>query len=43
VSVRDRDGHEVRGVAFDDFVTKATEEASSRSLLPSTFEPATSA
>ncbi len=42
VSVRDREGHEVRGVAFDDFVAKATAEASSRSLHPSSFEPAPS-
>ncbi|HEX9376551.1 MAG TPA: threonine--tRNA ligase [Actinomycetota bacterium] len=40
VSVRDREGHEVRGVSFDDFVAKATEEASTRALEASTFEPA---
>jgi threonyl-tRNA synthetase len=40
VAVRDREGHEVRGVAFADFVAKANDEASSRSLHPSSFEPA---
>jgi threonyl-tRNA synthetase len=40
VSVRDREGHEVRGVALDDFVQKAVAEAESRSLEPSSFEPA---
>jgi threonyl-tRNA synthetase len=40
VAVRDRDGNEVRGVAFDDFVAKAIEEAATRSLHGSTFEPA---
>jgi threonyl-tRNA synthetase len=40
VSVRDREGNEVRGVSFNDFVAKATEEAATRSLQPSTFEPA---
>jgi threonyl-tRNA synthetase len=40
VSVRDREGHEVRGVAFDDFVAKVTDEASTRSLHPSSFESA---
>ena len=39
VSVRDREGHEVRGVALDDFVTKAVAEASSKSLRSSAFEP----
>jgi threonyl-tRNA synthetase len=40
VSVRDREAHEVRGVAFAEFVAKATEEADSRSLHGSSFEPA---
>jgi threonyl-tRNA synthetase len=39
VSVRDREGHEVRGVALDDFVQQAVAEAGSRSLEPSSFEP----
>jgi threonyl-tRNA synthetase len=39
VSVRDREGTTVHGVAFDDFVAKATEEAASRSLEPSSFNP----
>ncbi|HEY7280728.1 MAG TPA: threonine--tRNA ligase [Actinomycetota bacterium] len=42
VSVRDREGHEVRGVAFEDFVGKVTEEAATRSLHASSFEPAPS-
>ena len=40
VSVRDREGHEVRGVALDDFVQKAVAEAGSRSLESSSFGPA---
>ena len=43
VSVRDREGHEVRGVSLDDFVAKATAEAESRALEPSTFEPSPAA
>ena len=39
VSVRDREGTEVRGVSLDDFLAKVTEEAVTRSLQPSAFEP----
>jgi threonyl-tRNA synthetase len=37
VAVRDRDGNETRGVSFDDFVGRVTEEARSRALEPSRF------
>ena len=37
VSVRGREGKEVRGVPFDDFLEKVAAERESRSLEPSTF------
>jgi threonyl-tRNA synthetase len=40
VAVRDREGHEVRGVPLDVFLERATEESRSRSLQPSRFDDA---
>jgi threonyl-tRNA synthetase len=37
VSVRGREGKEVRGVPFDEFLEKVVAERESRSLQPSTF------
>ncbi|MEX1047143.1 MAG: threonine--tRNA ligase [Actinomycetota bacterium] len=37
VSVRDRDGNETRGVSFDEFVRRVSDEASTRSLESSSF------
>jgi hypothetical protein len=39
VSVRGREGDAQHGVPLDEFLSKAVEEAASRSLQPSTFEP----